>query len=218
MDTTAPTRLMIVGAGGFGRQVAHLVNQINERSGERRFEIVGFLLDHGYELDPVAYHYPVHRGIDEFDGWRDTAAVCAIGDPAARRTVVARLDEKSVRWAQLISKCFDHGTDSVLGEGLIVETLSGVGVNASIGRHVHVQAYVSVAHDCRVGSFVTLGTHAAISGRVTIEDDVSVGSHVVVLPGLRVGRGAKLMAGCVIVRDVPPNAVMFGNPARQLNV
>lgn len=48
---------------------------------------------------------------------------------------------------------------------------------------------------------------------ILVEDDVWIGDNVIILPGVRVGRGAILGAGSVIREDVPPYAVMMGNPA-----
>lgn len=50
-----------------------------------------------------------------------------------------------------------------------------------------------------------------------IEDRVSIGSGAVILPGIRVGEGAVIGAGAVVVTDIPPNAVVVGNPARIIN-
>ena len=49
---------------------------------------------------------------------------------------------------------------------------------------------------------------------VTIENDVWIGSNVVVLKGVTIGRGAVIGAGSVVTDDVPPYAVVAGNPAR----
>jgi len=51
---------------------------------------------------------------------------------------------------------------------------------------------------------------------VHIEDDADLGVGAIVLPGVRVGRGAQVGAGAVVTRDVPPYAVVAGNPARVL--
>lgn len=49
---------------------------------------------------------------------------------------------------------------------------------------------------------------------VVIDDDVWIAANVVILPGVHIGRGAILGAGCVVRRDVPEYAVMMGNPAQ----
>ena len=51
---------------------------------------------------------------------------------------------------------------------------------------------------------------------VIIEDDADLGVGAIVLPGVRIGRGAQVGAGAVVTRDVPPYAVVAGNPARVL--
>lgn len=51
---------------------------------------------------------------------------------------------------------------------------------------------------------------------VTIEDDVWIGQRALILPGVKVGRGSVIAAGAVVTKDVPPNCVVGGNPARVL--
>ncbi len=51
---------------------------------------------------------------------------------------------------------------------------------------------------------------------VEIEDDVWVGDRVVILPGVKIGRGAILGAGSVVAKDVPSWAIVGGNPAKVL--
>ena len=49
---------------------------------------------------------------------------------------------------------------------------------------------------------------------MTIEDDVWLGGNVVVLPGVTIGARSVVGAGSVVVRDVPSDVVVVGNPAR----
>ncbi|RLN88988.1 hypothetical protein BBJ28_00026380 [Nothophytophthora sp. Chile5] len=49
---------------------------------------------------------------------------------------------------------------------------------------------------------------------ITIEDDVWIGGNVVVLPGVRIGRGAVIGAGSVVTKDVPAMSIYAGNPAK----
>jgi maltose O-acetyltransferase len=54
------------------------------------------------------------------------------------------------------------------------------------------------------------------SDPVIIEDYVWIGSKVVILPGVRIGRGAVIGAGSIVTKDIPPRCVAAGNPARVL--
>jgi maltose O-acetyltransferase len=49
---------------------------------------------------------------------------------------------------------------------------------------------------------------------VVVEDDIWIGARVIILPGIRIGKGAILGAGAIVTRDVPPYAICVGNPAR----
>jgi maltose O-acetyltransferase len=85
-----------------------------------------------------------------------------------------------------------------------------------LGSHVMIAPYVTitaVSHD-----FADPGRPMQLQGAwskpVVIEDDVWIGTRSVILPGVRLGRGAIVGAGAVVTKDVPPYAIVGGNPAR----
>jgi sugar O-acyltransferase (sialic acid O-acetyltransferase NeuD family) len=212
------TRLVILGAGGFAREVASLVEDVN-LSSPGRYELVAFLIDPEYQPEPVSYPAPVIRTIDGYERWPDVEAVCGVGDPTARRALVTRLAGRPIRWATLMHPVFSRiGTGSTIGAGAIVQRGSGCTANVTIGRHVHINTFAGFAHDARVGDFVTISSYVSVSGRCVVEDDVFIGPHAVILPNLTIGRGAKVGAGSVVVRSVPAGATVFGNPAKRIDL
>ncbi len=96
----------------------------------------------------------------------------------------------------------------MLFQGVIVQT------NTRIGRHVIVNTAASVDHDCDVGDYVHVAPHATLCGFVTIERGCYIGAGATILPGVTVGENAIVGAGAVVVRDVPPNTVVTGVPAK----
>ena len=90
---------------------------------------------------------------------------------------------------------------------------------------------IQIGRNCMIGPqcYITDGDHGKEPGRsvkdqpmrsapVIIEDEVWIGSHVVILPGVRIGKGAVIGAGSVVTRSIPANAIAVGVPARVVRI
>ena len=96
-----------------------------------------------------------------------------------------------------------------------------VTASARIGRHFHCNIYSYVAHDCVIGDFVTFGPKVCCNGNVEIGDGAYIGAWAMIRQGapgrpVRIGAGAVVGLGAVILGDVPPETTVVGNPARVL--
>jgi maltose O-acetyltransferase len=109
------------------------------------------------------------------------------------------------------------------GEQMSIGDHSGIGVNCqvvgpiTIGRDVMMGPDVIILtqnHETRDLSRPMRGQGALPRKPVVIHDDVWIGTRVIILPGVTIGRGAIIGAGAVVTRDVPPFAIVGGNPAR----
>jgi sugar O-acyltransferase (sialic acid O-acetyltransferase NeuD family) len=197
------SRLVIYGAGGFGREV------VNAARADLR-DIV--LMD--------------ARAMEPFDGIpvlapdelrEDDEVVVAIGDGATRRRVAGTWH----RFATVLAPLSTIGRKVELGEGAIICDYASITANVRIGRHFHMNGYSFVAHDCVIGDFVTFAGAVQCNGNVHIGDGVSIGSGAIIRNGrpdkpLIIGEGAVIGLGTVVVRSVPPYTTMFGNPAKAM--
>ena len=124
---------------------------------------------------------------------------------------------KLIAFMWLLSTVFNRehlrvGKNSGWGVGCFINAGGGVtiGDNVLIGPRVVIHSLNHVYKDASV--LIRLQGHVAKP--VVIEDDVWIGAGAVILPGVRVGRGAVVGAGSVVTKDVPAFGVVVGNPAR----
>lgn len=85
-----------------------------------------------------------------------------------------------------------------------------------IGRGTKIDHGTMIGHDVEIGPQCTVVAHAVICGYVVVEENAYLGAACVIRQRLRIGRDAMIGMGAVVIRDVPPNCVVVGNPARFL--
>ncbi|MGA1332915.1 MAG: acetyltransferase [Ilumatobacteraceae bacterium] len=100
--------------------------------------------------------------------------------------------------------------------GLACQILAGViiGPGAKIGQHAIINSGANVDHDCVIGDCSHIGPNAALAGEVIVEENVFIGTNATILPRIKIGSGSTIGAGAVVTRDVPPNSIAIGVPAR----
>lgn len=211
--------ILIIGAGGFGREVYWLIQEINECRPE--WNVLGFLDDNQAALDGFENYPKIIGSLNRFPEISKSHdhslwLINAIGDPEIRKKTVSALNTEKARWATLIHPTAATGTNSTLGEGCILARNSMVTCDAEIGCHVHINIYASCDHDTVLGDYCTLSPHTDIQGNARIGEGVFFGGHAVVLPSARVGNWARVGASSLVLRNVKPGLTVFGVPAKPL--
>ena len=203
--------LVIVGAGGFGREVAWLVEEINEA--DATWNLMGFI-DNQKSEGSIINGYPVLGDESWFINHKEANAVIAIGDPIVRQKIASRLALHSVSFASLIHPEISiHSTVSV-GLGSILCRGTIVTVNVDIGSHVIINLDSTIGHDAILNDFVTIFPSCNISGFVRIGSHSLLGTGTQIIQELNVGENVYIGAGAVVNRDIPNNSVAVGVPAR----
>ena len=114
----------------------------------------------------------------------------------------------------LIDPTATVASNVALGEGVTINAHVVVGAEAVLDEFVQINRSSSVGHHARLAPFVTLGPGVTVASSVTLEQGVFVGAGVTILPRVTIGENATVGAGSVVIDDVPPFAVVVGNPAR----
>jgi sugar O-acyltransferase (sialic acid O-acetyltransferase NeuD family) len=208
-------RLVIVGAGGFGREVLDIVAAVNAAG--PMFDFLGFVDDdENLKVELLRRRGAAFLGdIDALAGI-DAAYVIGIGSPVARRSVDERIGAWRRRPVSITHPACTVASEVVLGPGAVLAAGARLSTNLQIGRHFHANPNATVGHDCVIGDWVTLSPGAHISGNVTLGDGVMIGTGAAVIQGCSVGDWAVIGAGAVVVRDVEPGVTAAGVPARSL--
>lgn len=119
-----------------------------------------------------------------------------------------------VRHAILVDPTTIAPGDLAIGPGSYVNAGCVFGAGSVLGVFAFVNRGSDIGHHARFGDFVSIGPGVSIAGGVTIGSGAVIGTGAVLLPGITIGANAVVGGGAVVTRDVPPECLVLGNPAR----
>jgi len=208
-------RLLIVGAGGFGREVyAYARDAERDHADGAPFEGVHFLDDRPDALDGFPVEARVLGDVDDGPIGPDDRVIVAVGDPATRFGLVQRLEARGARFATVVHPRAYVAAGARIGPGAVLAPFAFVGPSAEVGPHVVLNTYASAGHDAVIGAFGVLCPYSVINGGVRLSDGVFMGTHATVVVGRQVGAWSKIGAGAVALRDVEAGTLLIGNPGK----
>jgi len=206
-------QFLIIGAGQTGRLVAEIASRIPG------LECVGFL-----DQDPSLhgqrfFGVPVLGGealLERYVG-RVEGALPVVGDLRVRLEMFERCRRLGFRLVNVIEPTVNLASDVKLGEGIVISCGTIVLTAVELGDYAFVGTGVNILHDTVIGSNCVIGGGSTIGASVTVGRNVAFGVGVQVASGRKhIGDNASIGAGSVVLKDVPPNAFVLGNPARAI--
>ncbi|MCE9623102.1 MAG: NeuD/PglB/VioB family sugar acetyltransferase [Actinomycetia bacterium] len=209
---TTAQRLVIIGAGGFGREVLDIVEAAN--LSRLSYEFVGFIDDGNVPADLLERRGQRLLGPTAVVPEINAQFVIGIGLGAIRERLDQQLKGSEPLSIPLVHPAATIGSDVRLGDGVIIAAGCRVTTHISLGRHVNLHVNSTIGHDVVIEDFGSVFPGAIVSGGVLIGRAATIGTGATVLPGITVGAGAMVGAGAVVTRDVPPNVTVVGSPAR----
>lgn len=204
--------IIIVGAGGVGKETALLIEQINEV--KPTWRILGFLDDnrilHGTEVNG----YKVLGSIEEIKNFRNVHVVCAIASYNVKKKVVEKLSKSNINFAAIVHPSISIHRTCSIGEDVIIYSGVTMTSNVKIGNHVILSPGCGIGHEAVIEDYSSILWNVNISGNVHIGTGCILGTGSTVIQNITLGKEAIIGAGTVVIKDVPEGCTAVGIPAR----
>jgi sugar O-acyltransferase (sialic acid O-acetyltransferase NeuD family) len=207
-------KIVIIGAGNLAREVMDILESCIA-AGEK-MDPLGYVVDSAYgSAGEMVNGMPI---LGDF-GWlakhaTEVRAVCGVGAPKDRHSLIARAEKLGVAYCNLIHPSVVSTRWVKMGKGVIIAAGCVLSNQICLGDHVLVNFNSTVGHDTVLEDFVTVAPGANLSGRVTISAGCYIGTGASVIEKIHLGEWSVVGAGSAVFADVPPNSTVIGVPAR----
>ena len=207
--------IVIVGAGGFGREVKMLIDQINNVI--PKYHFLGFY-DDGFEKGHIINGYPILGSINDINNINNRCSVViAIGDPLIKQASYKKIENNNINFPNVIHPNVLFSDDFVeIGIGNIICAGCIITCNIIIRDFVLLNLMCTVGHDTIISSFASFMPSVNISGEVMIREKVYVGTGAKIINNLEIGENTIVGAGAVVSKSLPENCTAVGIPAKPI--
>ena len=199
-------KLYLIGAGGHARVVLSTLKALN-------LDVAGLFDDDISKRASLIFDIPVIGPITGSEiGIKDGDFVIAIGDNRIRKEVYENFRDKE--FISIIHPNSFIDPTVKIGKGTVVFAGAIVQCNSSIGNQVILNTGCTIDHDCWIDDYCHIAPGVNVAGGVEIGEGVFIGIGSSVIPNVKIGEWSQIGAGSVVVNDIPPNVLAYGNPAR----
>jgi len=213
-------QIAVYGAGGFGRELAWLIQSYNDA--EHFYELVCFIDDNENLQGSIINELPVFDFSTFCTAFQKAKVACGVGTPRTRVNIHSRVSESGFNFETIVHPRVEQSKWVEIGEGSIICAGNILTTNISIGRHVHINLDCTIGHDVRIGDFSTLAPGVHVSGYVQIGAGVYVGTGAVFVNGtesepLIIGDNVTIGAGACVTRSIEAGQTVVGIPAKPIS-
>ena len=203
--------LIIVGAGGLGREVAWLVTDINRQKPE--WDLIGFV-DDGVQGNTVEGYQVLGPVKHLFEMSPDIWVVVAIADSKTRMKFIQQIQDQGRKLATLVHPSVSMSDYVKIGDGSIICSGAIITTNVSLGISNIINPGCFIGHDTKLQDFVSLMPASNLAGEVRVGEGCYFGLNSCVINRTSIGEWSVIGAGATVVNDIPAYSLAIGVPAR----
>ena len=209
--------IVIIGGGGFGREVHKLIDEINKKN--KKWSLIGYI-DDGLDISSEINGLPLLGGVTCISQRSDIhCAVIAIAKPRIIHKISDFLRVLKIETPNLIHPSFEVEEEFVnLGVGNIMCHGFHMTRNINIGSYNIFNSRVTLGHDVKIGSCNVFMPNVQISGDCSIENFNFFGMNSSTLQNLKIGSGNSLGAHSFLIKSIPDEQSLFGIPAKKISI
>jgi len=205
-------KFYIVGAGTYGEAMCELAN------------ILGYNVE-GFYDDDHEKHGKLLMGvkiIDSFNNLKkedflDKNFIVAVGNNKIRQNMCCKINKHGGHTPSLIHPTAVISPSAQIGNGVYIQAMAYVWTNVKIDDYCIISPNVVIAHHSIIGEACLVSTGTVVGASIKIKEKSFLGIGTIIVTGIsEIGENSLIGAGAVVLKNVAPNSVMVGNPARLL--
>lgn len=206
--------LIIIGAGGMGRQVCLFAQSCRGYNAD--YVIKGFLDDNPHAMEGFDDYPPLLGSVDGYIVQPDDCFFNSIGDVVAKKKCINKILNKGGRFITLIHPTAEVSKGVRIGQGCMIAANVGIGTETEIGDFCLIQNNAVVGHDVHVGNYCRIDCNVVLIAGVKLDDSVCIHTSSVINHNVHVGESAIVGAMSFVIRNVKPGISVQGNPAKRI--
>jgi sugar O-acyltransferase (sialic acid O-acetyltransferase NeuD family) len=209
--------LIIVGAGGLGREVYSWLSDFVCQSllveHKTTYHIKGFIDDNINALKGFDYDCGIIGTIKNHQPIENEFLVLAILHTKTKKNIVDNLTNKGASFFTLIHDSAVIGKNIFMGQGCVICPNVTITADVKLGDFVFINIGSTIGHDVVIGDFTSITPNVYICGKTNVGEMCTFGASSTIIPERKIGSGAFVGAGSVVIKNIKKNQKVYGNPA-----
>lgn len=211
MRTDQQTLMIIIGAGGFAKELIEAISPKDIEQGLLFFDDTS-----KNNATLFLNQFPLITNWEAFKSElkTDHRFALGLGGPQNRKSLSEKCESAGAILTSVISQLSHIGSyDVSIGKGTTILHNATIANGVTIGKGTLIYHNVQITHDCALGNFCELSPGATLLGKVKLGDYVQVGANATILPGVEIGDDVIIGAGAVVTKNIPSGSKVKGIPA-----